>query len=80
VAQFVQSYILEPLIVGAEVHVNPFFTIVAVVAGSLLWGIPGLILAIPIVGIMRVIFDNFDSLQPYGYLVGQKETSQGGKR
>jgi predicted PurR-regulated permease PerM len=80
VAQFVQSYILEPLIVGAEVHVNPFFTIVAVVAGSLLWGIPGLILAIPIVGIMRVIFDNFDSLQPYGYLIGQKETSQGGKK
>jgi predicted PurR-regulated permease PerM len=77
VAQFIESYLLEPLVVGAEVHVNPFFTIVAVVAGSLLWGVPGLILAIPIVGIIRVIFDNFDSLQPYGYLIGQQETSYG---
>jgi predicted PurR-regulated permease PerM len=75
VAQFIESYILEPLIVGAEVNVNPLITIVAVVAGSLLWGIAGLILAIPIVGILRVIFDNFDSLQPYGYLLGQQETS-----
>jgi predicted PurR-regulated permease PerM len=80
VAQFIESYILEPLVVGAEVNVNPFFTIVAVVAGSLLWGIPGLILAIPIVGIVRVIFDNFDSLQPYGYLIGQQETAHGWKK
>ena len=80
VAQFIESYILEPLVVGAEVNVNPFFTIVAVVAGSLLWGISGLILAIPIVGIIRVIFDNFDSLQPYGYLIGQQETSHGWKK
>lgn len=79
-AQFIESYLLEPLIVGAEVNVNPLVTIVAVVAGSLLWGIPGLILAIPIVGIMRVIFDNFDSLQPYGYLIGQQETSPGWKK
>jgi predicted PurR-regulated permease PerM len=80
VAQFIESYILEPLVVGAEVNVNPFFTIVAVVAGSLLWGIPGLILAIPIVGIVRVIFDNFDSLEPYGYLIGQQQTSHGWKK
>jgi hypothetical protein len=32
------------------------------------------------VGIMRVIFDNFDSLQPYGYLIGQQETSPGWKK
>jgi predicted PurR-regulated permease PerM len=62
------------------VNVNPFFTIVAVVAGSLMWGISGLILAIPIVGIIRVIFDNFASLQPYGYLIGQQETSHGWKQ
>ena len=80
VAQFIESYLLEPLIVGAEVNVNPLITIVAVVAGSLLWGVAGLILAIPIVGIMRVIFDNFDSLQPYGYLLGQQETSPGWKK
>ena len=47
------------------------------VAGSLLWGIPGLILAIPIVGILRVICDNFEALQPYGYLLGQQEPSHG---
>ena len=75
VVQFFESYILEPLIVGSEVNLNPFFTIVALVAGSLLWGVPGLILAIPIMGIIRVLFDNIGPFQPYGYLIGQQKTA-----
>ena len=36
VVQFIQSYILEPLVVGAEVNINPLFTILALVAGELI--------------------------------------------
>jgi predicted PurR-regulated permease PerM len=68
--QFTQSYILEPLVVGAEVNINPLFTILGLVAGELVWGIPGMILAIPLMGITKIIFDHVEALKPYGELIG----------
>lgn len=70
VVQFVQTYILEPLVVGAEVNLNPLFTIIALVAGEMIWGIPGMILAIPITGIIKIISDHIDTLKPFGELIG----------
>jgi len=68
--QFLQTYILEPLVVGQQVNINPLFTIMALVAGELLWGIAGMALAIPLVGIVKIICDHIPSLQPYGVLLG----------
>ncbi|GAA4341270.1 AI-2E family transporter [Flaviaesturariibacter amylovorans] len=76
--QFIQTYILEPLVVGAEVNINPLFTIVGIVAGEQLWGIPGMILAIPLVGIFKIVCDHVEPLQPYGYLLGQDKKEDGG--
>jgi predicted PurR-regulated permease PerM len=76
--QFIQSYILEPLIVGAEVQINPLFTIVGLVAGEVLWGIPGLILAIPILGIAKIICEHVEPLKPYAYLIGHEKKEDKG--
>lgn len=80
VVQFIQGWILEPLILGPQVRINPLFTILALVLGQLLWGIPGIILAIPFTAILKIICDNIESLKPYGYLIGEikNETSQKG--
>jgi predicted PurR-regulated permease PerM len=68
--QFLQTYILEPLVVGAEVNINPLFTIIILVVGELIWGIPGMVLAIPLLGIVKIICDHIEPLKPYGYLIG----------
>lgn len=73
IVQFIQSYILEPLVVGSEVNINPLFTIIGLVAGEMLWGIAGLILAIPLLGITKIICDNVEPLKPYGFLIGGGE-------
>jgi len=73
VVQGVQTYILEPLIVGKQVNINPLFTIIALVAGEMLWGIAGMILAIPLVGIIKIICDQVASLRPYGFLIGSED-------
>ena len=70
VVQFLQTYLLEPLVVGAEVNINPLFTIIILVLGELIWGIPGMVLAIPLLGIVKIICDHIPSLKPYGYLIG----------
>lgn len=68
--QFIQTYLLEPLVVGNEVNINPLFTILGLVLGELIWGISGLILAIPLLGIFKIICDHSPSLKPYGFLIG----------
>lgn len=73
VVQFTQSYILEPMIVGHEISINPVFTIVGIVGGELLWGIPGMILALPLLGIIKIVCDHIEPLKPYGYLIGEEK-------
>jgi predicted PurR-regulated permease PerM len=68
--QFLQTYLLEPLVVGAEVNINPLFTIIILVLGELVWGIPGMVLAIPLLGIVKIICDHIPALKPYGFLIG----------
>lgn len=76
--QFIQTYILEPLVVGDEVNINPLFTIGGIVAAELIWGVPGMILAIPAMGMLKIICDRVPPLQPYGFLMG-KEKKKGKK-
>lgn len=71
--QFIQTYILEPLVVGSEVNINPLFTIIVIVVGEVVWGVPGMILAIPILGIIKVVCDNIEALQPFGFLIGSEK-------
>jgi predicted PurR-regulated permease PerM len=71
--QFIQTYLLEPMIVGAEVSINPLFTIIGLVAGELIWGIPGMILAIPLLGITKIVFEHIEALKPFAYLIGSDD-------
>jgi len=74
--QLIQSYILEPWIVGREVNINPLFTILALIAGELVWGIMGMIVALPCLAIIKIIFDRVPMLSPYGYLVGNVKSKK----
>lgn len=71
--QFIQGWVLEPIIVGPQVKINPLATIVALVLGELIWGIPGIILAIPVTAVLKIIFDHVTPLKPYGFLIGEIE-------
>lgn len=72
IVQFIQTYLLEPLVVGAEVNINPLITIAGLVLGELIWGIPGMIVAIPLLGITKIVFDHVETLRPFGYLLGEE--------
>jgi putative permease len=67
------SNLLMPKIVGSQVRLNPLIVILGVVIGELIWGIPGMFLAIPYLAITKVIFDRVPSLQPWGILLGEEE-------
>lgn len=70
VVQVIDNNYIVPKIVGAKVKINALVSIIAVIAGGALWGIPGMFLSIPLIAVIKVIFDRIDSLKPFGYLLG----------
>jgi len=73
ITQFVESYALQPYVVGERVDVHPFFVIVSVILGNMVWGIIGMILAIPIMGIITVVLLNIRQLEPFGILLSKRK-------
>jgi predicted PurR-regulated permease PerM len=78
VIQFIQFYIISPLVMRAQLNINALFIILALIGGDLVWGIAGMILAIPLLGITRIVFDQVEALQPVVYLTGQDEVPHKG--
>jgi len=68
--QFLEGNFITPRIVGSKVSINPFVAMVALIVGGELWGISGMILFVPLIGILKVVFDQIEELKPYGYLLG----------
>ncbi|MBD0351385.1 MAG: AI-2E family transporter [Bacteroidota bacterium] len=73
IVHFIDANILMPHIVGSRVKINPFITIVAVITGKLIWGIPGMFLFIPLTAIIRIISENVSSLKPWSILIGEEK-------
>jgi len=70
VVQLIDNNFGMPLIVGNKVRINALVTIVGVLVGGLLCGIPGMFLAIPTLAVLKVIFDKVPELNPWGTLLG----------
>jgi len=70
IVQFIDNNILIPKVVGSKVSINALASMVGVIVGGSLAGIAGMFLAIPIIAIIKVIFDHIPSMHAYGYLMG----------
>jgi len=68
--QFIDNNFLVPKIVASKVKINALVSIVVVLVGGALWGIPGMFLSIPLTAILKVMFDRIEPLKPWGFLLG----------
>lgn len=68
--QFIDNHYIIPKVVASKVKINALISIIVVLAGGALWGIPGMFLSIPLTAIIKVIFDHVESLKPWGFLLG----------
>lgn len=76
IVQGIDNYFIEPYIIGGGVSISAFFTILILFVGGLLWGVAGMILFIPILGVVKIIFDSFPDLAPYGFLIGDQKKAK----
>ncbi|MCY7353339.1 MAG: AI-2E family transporter [Cytophagaceae bacterium] len=74
--QVLEGNFITPYVVGSKVSVNPLAAIIAFFVAGQLWGISGLVLALPITAILKVIFDNVEGLKAFGFLLGEPEETR----
>ena len=73
VVQFLEGNIITPNIVGSKVSINPLMAIVGIIIGGMLFGLAGLIIALPLIATLKVIFDAIPSMEAFGFLIGEPE-------
>ena len=72
IVQFVDNNILMPRIVGSKVRINAFAAILGVFICGSLAGISGMFLALPMVAVLKIIFDRSKTFKPWGILLGDE--------
>jgi predicted PurR-regulated permease PerM len=68
--QLFENNIITPLVVGSKVRVNALAVILAILLGGWLWGISGMVLFIPIAGVLKITLERSTTLSPFAYLLG----------
>lgn len=76
VVQFIENNILTPNITGSYVQINPLVTILSLIAGGMVWGLPGMFMVIPYLAMLKIVCENIDRLKPVGYLLGTRGTER----
>jgi len=76
--QQVEGNFITPKIVGDKVDINPLFAIIALVFFGTFWGIAGIILALPIISIVKIVLTNFESTLPYAILMSSDISNKKG--
>jgi predicted PurR-regulated permease PerM len=71
--QFLEGNFITPKITGSRISVNALAAIVALLVGGKIWGIAGMILAVPAVGILKIVFSYSNELKPLVILLGDEK-------
>jgi predicted PurR-regulated permease PerM len=70
IVQLIDNNYIVPYIVASKVKINALFSIIVVFVGNALWGVPGMFLSIPLIAIVKLLFDHIEALKPWGFLLG----------
>ena len=76
IVQFLEHNILTPNITGSYVQINPFVIIFSLIAGGLVWNLPGMFLVIPTLGMLKIVFETINTTKPYAFLLGTTGTEK----
>jgi len=75
IVQTIEGNLLTPKVVGGSMQINPMASILALIIGGTLWGLPGMILFLPLAAMLRVVCNHYDNLKPIAELLGDDHSS-----
>ncbi len=75
--QYLEANVIFPRVVAAQLNLSTWSTLVAIIAGTILWGVAGMILFIPLLAILKIVSDQVDGLRSINILLNRKEGYHG---
>ena len=70
--QMLMGNVVEPKLMEASLDLSPLLVLVALVFWGWLWGLWGMILAVPMMSILKIVFENIESLRPIAVIMSGK--------
>lgn len=71
--QYLEANIIFPKVVGKQLNVSTWATLVAIIAGGIIWGVSGMVLFIPFVAILKIVTDHIKDWQALNLLLSRNE-------
>ena len=59
IIQFIDNHYISPKVVASKVKINALVSLITVLLGAAVWGVPGMFLSIPFVAVLKIIFEEF---------------------
>jgi predicted PurR-regulated permease PerM len=73
----IESYLVTPLVLSKSLQLSPLAVILAVLFWGWLWGIPGALMAAPLLTVIKIMCDQFEPLAALGVVLGGKTANDG---
>jgi AI-2 transport protein TqsA len=67
--QFVLGNVVQPRLFGGALDLHPVTVLLALIFFGMIWGVVGAFLAMPITGVIRIVFDRVPTTRPLGSLM-----------
>jgi predicted PurR-regulated permease PerM len=74
ICNVIEGQVVTPLVVGRRLEINAVAIFIAVAFWSWLWGFVGALIAVPILVVIKVFCDHFDSLRHVGNFLAAQQT------
>lgn len=76
--QMLMGNVMEPRLMAFSLNLSALLVLVSLIFWGWLWGILGMVLAVPLTATVKIIFENVDNLKPFAVLMsGRAETPVG---
>jgi len=67
----IQANIISPMILGRRLTLNPVAIFIGLLFWTLVWGVAGAFLAVPLIATLKICCDHIDRLRPVGEFLGR---------
>lgn len=72
IIQFLENNLITPKVVGNNIKINPLAIILSLLLANMVWGIPGMLIVVPCLAILKITMRNIDGLHPFAYLISDR--------
>jgi len=69
IIHLVEGEIITPMVMARRFTINPVAVILSLIFWSWMWGVPGMVLAVPMLAIIKIVCDRLRPLRAFGHLL-----------